>query len=376
MSDLAQKNTPELFPELSVVIPVYNEEECLETLFTRLTQVMDSLNKTYEIILINDGSRDRSSLILHELYQKRPENMVILEFNRNYGQHMAIMAGFEKSRGEVVVTMDADLQNLPEDIPLLLAKIDEGHDVVGGIRTNRQDKLWRITVSKLHNWLREKLTKINMVDEGCMLRAYKKSIVKAMVESDERSTFIPALAVTYASNPTDIKVRHAERLAGETGYNLYKLIRYNFDFFANFSRAPLEAFTLIGVTISLLSVLLFIYLMIRRMIHGPDVEGMFTLFAIQFFLTGILLMGLGIVGEYVGRIYEEVRQRPRYIIKTYLSATPIDQESKVKFSAPARKKTSKINTASTATKKIEKKSENLNKNKKQENKSANQSKGE
>lgn len=312
--------------KFSVVIPVYNEEECLGTLFDRLTQVMDGLSQPYEIILINDGSRDRSSEILHQLHQKRPKNIVILEFNRNYGQHMAIMAGFEKSRGEIVITMDADLQNLPEDIPLLIQKVEEGYDVVGGIRTNRQDKLWRITVSKLHNWLREKLTKIHMVDEGCMLRAYRRSIVKAMAESGERSTFIPALAVTYASNPTDIPVRHAERLAGETGYNFYKLLRYNFDFFANFSRVPLEAFTLIGFTVSLLSVLLFIYLMIRRMIYGPDVEGMFTLFAIQFFLSGILLMGLGIVGEYIGRIYEEVRQRPRYIIKTHLTSDSTSKE--------------------------------------------------
>jgi undecaprenyl-phosphate 4-deoxy-4-formamido-L-arabinose transferase len=316
------------FKKFSVVIPVYNEEDCLDTLFTRLTKVMDTLAEPYEIILINDGSRDKSSEILHRLYQERPDHLVVLEFNRNYGQHMAIMAGFEHARGEIVITMDADLQNLPEDIPLLIQKINEGHDVVGGIRTHRQDKLWRITVSKLHNWLREKLTKIHMVDEGCMLRAYKRNIVKSMVQSGERSTFIPALAVTYASNPTDIPVRHAERLAGETGYNLYKLIRYNFDFFANFSRAPLEAFTFIGFTVSLASVLLFVYLMVRRMIHGPDAEGMFTLFAIQFFLTGILLMGLGIVGEYVGRIYEEVRQRPRYLIKTHLTSTPNTEELK------------------------------------------------
>ncbi len=315
-----------LSPQFSIVIPVYNEEECLNPLFDRLTRVMDGLSQAYEIILINDGSRDRSSEILHQLYQKRPENIVILEFNRNYGQHMAIMAGFEKSRGNIVITMDADLQNLPEDIPLLLAKMSEGYDVVGGIRMNRQDRWWRILLSRLHNWLREKVTKIHMVDEGCMLRAYQKNIVKAMVESGERSTFISALAITYASNPTDIPVRHAERLAGTTGYTFYKLIRYNFDFFANFSRAPLEMFTLIGFTVSFLSVLLFIYLMIRRILYGPDVEGMFTLFAIQFFLTGILLMGLGIVGEYIGRIYEEVRQRPRYIIKTHLSAEKNTEE--------------------------------------------------
>ena len=305
-------------PYLSVVIPVYNEQECLETLFDRLTKVCDDLKKPFEIILTNDGSKDRSSDILHALHKKRPNEIVVLEFNRNYGQHMAIMAGFEVARGEVIVTMDADLQNLPEDIPLLLAKMAEGHDVVGGIRTNRQDKLWRKSVSRFHNYLREKFTKIHIVDEGCMLRAYHKDIVKMMVESEEQSTFIPALAVTYAKNPTDIKVRHAERFDGETGYNLYKLIRYNFDFFANFSRAPLEAFTLFGSGVAFLSLLLFLGLILDRLFNGPDVQGVFTLLAIVFFLLGVIIIGLGIVGEYVGRIYEEVRKRPRYIVKTHL----------------------------------------------------------
>ncbi|NCX94302.1 MAG: glycosyltransferase [Gammaproteobacteria bacterium] len=315
-------------PHLSVVIPVYNEEACLETLFSRLTETLDALKISYEIILTNDGSRDRSSEILHELHRRRPNEIVVLEFNRNYGQHMAIMAGFEVARGDVIVTMDADLQNLPEDIPKLLAKIDEGFDVVGGIRMNRQDKSWRIFFSRLHNWLRHRLTKIHMADEGCMLRAYKREVVQHMIASGERSTFIPALAVSFAHNPTDIPVQHAERHDGVSNYNFYKLIRYNFDFFANFSRAPLEAFTIFGSIVAFLSLILFIYLIIKRLIFGPEMEGLFTLFAIQFFLIGVLLMGLGIVGEYIGRIYEEVRQRPRYILKTHLTHDSVKQGKK------------------------------------------------
>jgi len=305
-------------PYISVVIPVYNEEASLETLYHRLITTLDQMAKPFEVILVNDGSKDRTSEMLLDIYQRRPKEIRVVEFNRNYGQHMAIMAGFEQVRGEVIFTMDADLQNYPEDMPLLLDAIEKGHDVVGGIRTNRQDKAWRKFFSRMHNMLRDKLTKIHMADEGCMLRAYRRSIIDHMVACEESSTFIPALAVSLAANSTDVPVRHAAREAGESSYNFYKLIRYNFDFFANFSRAPLEAFTIFGFIIAFLSVILFLYLMIDRLIYGPDVQGVFTLFAIMYFLVGILLMGLGIVGEYVGRIYEEVRKRPRYIIKHIL----------------------------------------------------------
>lgn len=305
-------------PYLSIVIPVYNEEASLETLYNRLMPALDALNKSYEVLLVNDGSKDKSSQILKTLFEKRPDEIRVLEFNRNYGQHMAIMAGLTHSKGDVVVTMDADLQNYPEDIAKLLAKIDEGHDVVGGYRENRQDKAWRIACSRFHNWLRMKLTKIQMKDEGCMLRAYSRDVVNHMIDCKESSTFIPALAVSFASNPTDVPVRHAAREQGKSNYNLYKLIRYNFDFFANFSRVPLEFFTLIGFAVSFFSVLLFIYIMIERFIHGPDSDGLFTLFAILYFLIGILLMGLGIVGEYIGRIQEDVRKRPRFIIQRIL----------------------------------------------------------
>jgi len=303
---------------LSVVIPCFNEEASLPILYDRLLPVLDGLKKKYEVILINDGSRDQTSKVLADLFKKRPDVIRAIEFNRNYGQHMAIMAGFEHVRGEVIVTLDADLQNYPEDIPNLLEKIDEGYDVVGGYRVDRKDHWWRKFFSNLHNQLRLKLTKIDMRDEGCMLRAYKRSIIDQMVACEEHSTFVTALAASIASNPIDVPVRHAAREAGTSNYNFYKLIRYNFDFFANFSRAPLEVFTIFGFFVALASFGLFLYIMVDRILYGPDVDGIFTLFAILFFLVGILLMGLGIVGEYIGRIYEEVRRRPRYIVKQIL----------------------------------------------------------
>lgn len=305
-------------PYLSVVIPIYNEEEVLPSLFARLFPALDGIGKPYEVVFTNDGSKDRSFQILKEMHAQRPEVVKVVDFNRNFGQHMAIMAGFEQTSGDVIVTMDADLQNYPEDIPLLLEKIEEGHDVVGGYRMDRQDKKWRLFVSKLHNSLRLKLTGIDMVDEGCMLRAYTREVIDRVVATGENSTFLPALAHSFAANPTDVGVRHAAREEGTSSYNLYKLIRYNFDFFANFSKAPLEFFTMTGLAVSVLSVLLFIYLAIKRIIFGPDAQGVFTLFALEYLLIGIVLMGLGIVGEYIGRIYEEVRKRPRFIIRTIL----------------------------------------------------------
>ena len=306
-------------PYISIVIPVHNEQEVLEELYTRLTESLDKLGKTYEIILTNDGSTDKSGEMLQELHNRRPEQIRVIDFNGNFGQHMAIMAGFERVRGQIVITMDADLQNPPEEIHKLVAAIEAGHDVVNTHRQNRQDSLWRLKVSKWHNNLREwMMPKLKMEDEGCMLRAYRRDIVDLMASTGETSTFIPALALTYASNPTEVGVAHAERSAGTSSYNLYKLIRYNFDLVTGFSVFPLQVFTMIGLLISLCSFAFVVFLFLRRLVHGPEVEGLFTLFAIMFFLIGIVLFGLGIVGEYVGRIYQEVRKRPRFVVRRVL----------------------------------------------------------
>ena len=305
-------------PRLSVIIPVYNEQETLPTLFARLYPALDALEVSYEALFVNDGSRDRSAALLKDQFLVRPDVTRVILFNANCGQHMAIMAGFEYCRGERVVTLDADLQNPPEEIGKLLVAMDRGHDYVGSIRAKREDSLWRHAASRLMNRLRERITKIRMTDQGCMLRAYSRDIVTAIVSTREVSTYIPALAYTFAANPTEVTVAHAERAAGESKYSLYRLIRLNFDLMTGFSLVPLQMFSLAGVALSLAAVAFGVYLAIRRLIIGPEAEGVFTLFDINFLLIGILLFGIGLLGEYIGRIYQQVRERPRFTIQGIL----------------------------------------------------------
>jgi len=304
--------------ELSVVIPVYNEEQGLAALFARLYPALDALRIPYEIMFVNDGSRDGSAAMLREQFQRRPDVTRVILFNGNFGQHMAIMAGFERVRGRRIVTLDADLQNPPEEIGRLIAKMDEGYDYVGSIRRMRQDSAFRRYASKAMNLVRERITRIRMSDQGCMLRAYSREIIDAINSCREVSTYIPALAYTFAQRPVEIEVEHEERAAGESKYSLYQLIRLNFDLVTAFSLVPLQMYSLAGMLISLLSILFVGYLAVRRLLVGPEAEGVFTLFGIVFFLLGIALFGIGLLGEYLGRIAQQVRQRPRYLVQAVL----------------------------------------------------------
>jgi undecaprenyl-phosphate 4-deoxy-4-formamido-L-arabinose transferase len=309
-------------PQLSIVIPVYNEEEGLQALFDRLYPAMDqlqaNLNLRYEIIFVNDGSRDRSAGMLAAQFDLRPDTTRVVLFQNNFGQHMAIMAGFEYARGESIITLDADLQNPPEEIALLAAELIKGHDYVGTIRSNRQDSWFRKTASRAMNHLRQRITRITMTDQGCMLRGYSRRIVNLVRQCNESNTFIPALAYTFAANPTEIEVKHEERFAGESKYSLYQLIRLNFDLVTGFSVMPLQLFSIFGMLLALGSGTLFALLLVRRFVLGSEVEGVFTLFALTFFLIGVMLFGLGLLGEYIGRIYQQVRERPRYVVQTVL----------------------------------------------------------
>jgi undecaprenyl-phosphate 4-deoxy-4-formamido-L-arabinose transferase len=305
-------------PELSVVIPVYNEEAGLAKLFARLYPALDKLAIRYEIVFVNDGSRDASAAILADQFRARPDVTRVVLFNGNYGQHMAILAGFQATRGEIVITLDADLQNPPEEIGNLVAKMREGYDYVGSIRRERQDSAWRTHASKLMNRIRENITHIKMTDQGNMLRAYGRNVINLINQCSEVNTFVPALAYTFARRPTEIVVEHEERAAGESKYSLYSLIRLNFDLVTGFSLMPLQFFSMIGIALSLFSAALFVLLMIRRFVLGAEVEGVFTLFALAFFMIGVILFGIGLVGEYVGRIYQQVRGRPRYVVQAVL----------------------------------------------------------
>lgn len=307
-------------PVLSVVIPVYNEEAVLPALFARLYPALDALGCSYEIVFVNDGSRDRSPALLRSQFQARPDVTRVILFNGNFGQHMAIMAGFEYCRGERIVTLDADLQNPPEEIAKLLAKMDEGHDYVGSIRLMRQDVAWRRVASKAMNRLRERLTHIRMTDQGCMLRAYSRPIVDAIRSSREVSTYIPALAYSFAHNPAEVEVAHEERAAGESKYSLYKLIRLNFDLVTGFSVVPLQLFSLFGIGVSIVALAAYFVVILKRVLAGEG-NGLWVIWdrdILAFFLIGVLLFGLGLVGEYVGRIYQQVRERPRFLVQAVL----------------------------------------------------------
>ena len=316
-------------PQISLVIPVYNEEACLERLFDRLYPVMDGLGVSYEIVFINDGSRDRSAALLADQFRRRPDVTRVVLFTNNFGQHSAILAGFSLSRGSRIITLDADLQNPPEDIPLLLAAMDQGHDYVGSIRRHRSDSWWRHSASRFVNRIRERTTDIKMTDQGCMMRAYGRHIVDTINQCQESHTFIPALAYTFARNPTEVVVGHEERYAGDSKYSLYKLVRLNFDLMTGFSVMPLQLFSLLGMLVSLGSGFLVAYLLLRRLIMGPEEGGLFTLFGIAFFLIGLALFGLGLLGEYVGRIYFEVRKRPRYMVSAVLEQTHLQEDRTV-----------------------------------------------
>jgi undecaprenyl-phosphate 4-deoxy-4-formamido-L-arabinose transferase len=228
---------------------------------------------------------------------------------------MAIMAGFGRARGKMVVTLDADLQNPPEEIPRMVRCVDDGHDVVGTVRRERRDTFFRKTASRLINRLTNRITGLSLRDYGCMLRAYRRDIVDIINDSAETATFIPALAQKFATNPIEIEVGHSEREKGQSKYGLFRLIRLNFDLMTGFSMAPLQAVTMSGILISALSFLFAVSMFIRRLIVGPEVEGVFTLLAILFLLMGVTISCIGIQGEYVGRIYQEVRKRPRYVIR-------------------------------------------------------------
>ena len=301
---------------ISLVIPVYNEEKNIAALMERLTPIMQGIGSPYEIILVDDGSSDDSLALLRK-FAVRPEVKVV-ELTRNYGQHAAIMAGFSLVKGEIVITLDADLQNPPEEIPRLVAKMSEGnYDVVGTIRKGRKDSLFRILPSKIVNMITRKITGVKLKDWGCMLRAYRRPVVERMISCHEHATFIPALATCFGKRITEIEVAHEERYGGKSSYPLRKLINLQFDLVASFSDFPLKLLLYGGVGMALLGVVFGLVLAVARLSYGATwaAEGVFTLFAVLFLFVGMQFFALGLIGEYIGRIYREVRKRPEYVIE-------------------------------------------------------------
>ncbi|HET6461044.1 MAG TPA: glycosyltransferase [Syntrophales bacterium] len=303
-------------PMISLVIPVYNEEDNLHILMERIRPVMQAMGRPYEIILVDDGSRD-SSLSILKGFASEPDVKVV-ELVRNYGQHAAILAGFSVVRGDIVITLDADLQNPPEEIPKLVKEMEAGsYDVVGTIRKGRKDSMFRIIPSKIINIIARRITKVRMTDWGCMLRAYRRPVVDRMIACHEHATFIPALATFFGKRVTEIEVAHDERAGGTSNYPLRKLINLQFDLVSSFSDLPMKLLMYGGVWMALGGVCFGIVLAVARLMYGAlwAAEGVFTLFAILFVFVGLQFFAFGIVGEYIGRIYREVRRRPEYVIE-------------------------------------------------------------
>lgn len=319
-------------PWLSLVIPVYNEAANLPELIRRCLTVCKATAKSFEIILVNDGSRDASASLITEAAKQHQGAIIGVLLNRNFGQHAAVMAGFAQAKGEVVVTLDADLQNPPEEIPKLLKSIEAGCDVVGSVRINRQDSPFRRWSSRLINKGVQKSTGVMMSDYGCMLRAYRRSIINAMLQCHERSTFIPVLANSFASKTDEVMVAHAERVVGESKYDIWKLINLQFDLLTSMTTFPLRLLSLLGSGLAALGFLFSLLLLTLRLIYGPDwaVEGVFTVFALLFIFLGVQLLAMGLLGEYIGRIYNDVRARPRYFVQTVVSGNDLPMSGDIK----------------------------------------------
>jgi len=312
---------------VSIVIPVYNESANLEVLWQRLSSVIAGGERNYEVIFVDDGSIDDSLALLRRIAAQE-RRVRVVELARNFGQHSAILAGFRECRGDVVVTLDADLQNPPEEIPRLLEAIDAGNDVVGGWREERQDQTYRRAASLLHNKLTSLMVGVPMHDYGCMLRAYRRHIVQTVVECDEKAAFIPALANTFAKRVTEIRVGHEARAAGTSKYRLFDLAKLSLNLITGFSLLPIQILSVTGIGIAILDAAFGVFLIAHRLIYGPQQEGaLWTLFAVLFLFVAVLFVALGLIGEYVGRIYEEVRHRPTYIVRAVHGAEPENRET-------------------------------------------------
>lgn len=318
-------------PMVSLVIPVFNEKENLDELIRRCLETCTGMGKPFEIILVDDGSRDSSPQKIQQAAKEQDGLVVGVLLNRNYGQHAAVMAGFAEARGDIIVTLDADLQNPPEEIPHLVKKIEDGYDVVGSVRVPRQDTLFRRIASRIVNKAAQRATGVNMQDYGCMLRAYRRPIIDAMLQCQERSTFIPILANSFARTTAEIEVRHAERTVGQSKYSVYRLIKLEFDMLTSMTTFPLRVLSVVGTLVSVAGVGFGIFLLIMRIIYGPGwaAEGVFTLFAILFIFIGAQFIGMGLLGEYIGRIYHDVRARPRYFIQEVVGRNHPKKENTV-----------------------------------------------
>jgi glycosyltransferase involved in cell wall biosynthesis len=308
---------------ISIVIPVYNEEENIQILHEKLKKVLDSLNKEYEILFIDDGSTDKTLSILEEI-QARDKNMLVLSLRRNFGQTAAFAAGFDFARGDVIITMDGDLQNDPADIPKLLEFIKD-NDLVSGWRKQRKDPfLTRRLPSRIANWLISNVTGVKLHDYGCSLKAYRRDVIKNLKLYGEMHRFIPAVASWYGVRLAEVETVHYPRLRGRSKYGISRTIKVVLDlitvkFLQSFSTKPIQFFGPIGVMSGILGFMVSLYLTIDKIFFGRDIGGRpLLLLGALLIIVGIQLIGMGLLGEMIVRVYHESQKKPIYAIKKIL----------------------------------------------------------
>ena len=306
-----------MISKVSIVVPVYNEQASLPELARRCLAVCRALGCRYELILVDDGSSDDSARIIQALAERHAPSVVGVLLYRNFGQHAAVLAGFAQAKGDVIVTLDADLQNPPEEIPKLLAEIERGADSVGGVRTRRRDSAVRVYSSRAMNAIMRGITGSRVSDYGCMLRAYRRPVVDAVLQCRGHTAYVPALANSFANRIAEVTVEHAERQAGRSKYTFAKLLNLYFDLVITSTIAPLRLLSLLGTTFAVLGTGFGIFLLVMRVMFGAvwAVEGVLTVIALLFAMLGVQLLGLGLIGEYVGRVSRDTQTRPLFVVR-------------------------------------------------------------
>jgi len=308
---------------LSVVIPLYNEEENVRLLHESLRNALDPLNQEYELLFVDDGSTDRTLPILEEI-QAQDNKVVVLSLRRNFGQTAAFAAGFDFSRGDVVVTMDGDLQNDPADIPKLLELIKES-DLVSGWRKKRKDPFFsRRLPSIMANWLISKVTGVKLHDYGCSLKAYRRDVIKNLKLYGEMHRFIPAVASWYGVRVAEVETVHHPRMRGKSKYGISRTVKVVLDlitvkFLQSFSTKPIQFFGPFGILSGFLGFLILLYLSADKLLFGKDIGGRpLLLLGALLIIVGIQLIGMGLLGEMLVRVYHESQKKPIYVIKKIL----------------------------------------------------------
>ena len=305
---------------ISVVIPLYNEEENVEELHSRLKMVLDRLGTDYEVLFIDDGSSDNTLKFLQEI-QAADSKVIVLSLRRNFGQTAAFAAGFDYSRGDIIITMDGDLQNDPNDIPKLLEQMKD-NDLVSGWRKKRKDPfLSRRLPSIMANWLISKVTGVNLHDYGCSLKAYKRDVIKNLKLYGEMHRFIPAVASWYGVRIAEVETEHHPRVRGKSKYGISRTMKVVLDlvtvkFLQSFSTKPLQFFGPIGLASGMLGFLISVYLTIEKLVVGKDIGGRpLLLLGALLIIVGIQFIGMGLLGEMMVRVYHETQKKPIYVIK-------------------------------------------------------------